>query len=193
MFGPFFLLPLFILAFFVALIVALVTVPFVVIGGPSACEPGGAAIVISEQNADAFQQKWDAFDAALDAGTPATVTFSESEVSSRAVRAAEGRVDDQDFVQNFQVCLHDGYGEISGSLNLPAFLDTRFKVRGTATIEDNLVVKVDRAELGSIPGFLEDWASDRIDDTIDVLGEDEFGHHYVLTLREGEAQIDGTP
>jgi hypothetical protein len=166
---------------------------FAVVGGPSACEPGGATIVISEQNADAFQQKWDAFDATLDAGSAATVTFTESEVSSRAIRAAEGSVDDQDFLQDFRICLHDGYGEISGNVNLPSFLDMKFRARGTARLGPHLIVDVDTVEVGSIPGFVEDWASDWIDDTVDVFDEEDLEHHYVLTLREGEAQIDGTP
>ena len=193
MFAPFVLLPLFIVSFFVALFVGIVLMVFAVIGGPGACDPGGGLIVISEQNADTFQAKWDAFEATLDAGSPATVTFTESEVSSRTIRAAEGPVDDQDWVQGFRVCLHDGYGEISGTVNLPVFTDVKFKLSGTARIEDTLQIDVDDVQVGSLPGFLDNWIGSWPDDTADVLDEDDFEHNYVLTLREGEAQIDGAP
>lgn len=188
-FAPFMLLPVIILGSIVGVIV----MAFAVVGGPSPCAPGGGPIVISEANADSFEQKWDEFDAALDAGTSATVTFTESEISSRAIRDAEGRVDDQDFLQDFRVCVHDGYGEFSGSLNFPSFLDMKFKVRGTAYIDKTLNVDVDDIDVGNLPGFVDNWVRSIPDNTTEVLDEDDFGHSYVLTLREGEAQIAGTP
>lgn len=187
-FAPIFFLPFIIVGAFLAAIVA----GFAVIGGPDPCTPGGAAIVISEQHADAFERKWEEFDATLDAGSPATVTFTESEVSSRAIREAEG-IDDEDFLQDFRICIHDGYGEMSGTLNFPGFLDTKFRARGTAYIDKTLNVDIDDVDLGSIPGFLDDWIRGIPDNTAEVLDEDDFGHTYELTLREGEAHIAGTP
>jgi hypothetical protein len=186
---PFLLAPL----IFFAMIIGLIAGTFAIVGGPSPCEPGGGPIVVSEANADSFQQKWDAFDAALDAGSPSSVSFSESEVTSRAIRAAEGDVDDQDWLQDLRVCLHDGEGEISGTVNLPSFLDLKFKARGTAFIGETLNVNVHEVEVGSVPGFIDGWVRAMVDDTVEVLDEDDFEHNYTLTLSEGEARVDGTP
>jgi hypothetical protein len=193
MFAPFFFLPLFLFMLFVAFVVGVVVMAFAIVGGPDACTPGGGPIVVSEANADAFQTKWDAFDATLDSGATASVTFTESEVTSRAIRVMEGDLDDQDFLQNFRVCLHDGYGEISGTVNMPAFTDVKYRVRGTAQIDRELKVNVEEVEVGSVPGFFTDWLGDRIDRTADLFDEGEFDHRYVLTLSGGQAQIDGTP
>jgi hypothetical protein len=187
--APIFLIPLTILS----VIVGVIVMGFAVVGGPSACDPGGGPIVLSEANADSFQQKWDAFDASLDAGTPATVTFTESEISSRAVRAAEGDIDDQDWIQDFRVCIYDGEGAISGTVNLPGFLDIKFRAKGTAYITDQLRVKPEKVEVGSIPGFFGEWVDASPDDDVDLFEKDDFEHDYTLTLREGEAEIVGTP
>lgn len=188
---PIFLLPVTILGVFAGLIV----MGFAVVGGPSACEPGGSQpVVLSEASADSFQRKWDDFDTTLDSGSPATVTFTESEIASRAMRDAEGDLNDLNWLQNFRVCLHDGYGEISGTVNLPSFLDLQYKAKGTAHISDNLVVDLDKVEVGSIPGFVSNWVGDSPNNDVDLLDKDYFADHsYTLTLREGEAEIAGVP
>ncbi len=52
--------------------------------GDQAGAVSGSALSVSAANAASFQQKWDDFDALLDGGTPSSVVFNESEVSSRA-------------------------------------------------------------------------------------------------------------
>jgi len=190
LYAPFALLPVVVLS----AIVGLIVMGFAVAGGPDPCEPGGAEpIVISEANADSFQQKWDEFEGTLDAGSSASVTFTESEVSSRAVREAEGKVDDQDWLQEFRVCIYDGEGAISGTLNFPGFLDIKFRAEGTAYITDQLRIKPEKVEVGSIPGFIGDWVDASPDDDVELLDDEDFEHTYELTLSPGEAQIAGTP
>ncbi len=76
--------------------------------GPGACTPGGDIILVNAANADTFDQKWDALDAALDGGSPSSATFNEIEISSRADQyfRKEKALDFGDV----RVCIYDGYG-----------------------------------------------------------------------------------
>jgi hypothetical protein len=65
------------------------------------------------------------------------------------------------------------------------------KARGTAEIADELVIEVDKLEIGNVPRFLSDWLNAE-DIRGDLTGQ-HLEHNYVLTLREGATQIDGTP
>jgi hypothetical protein len=158
-----------------------------VAGGPGPCEAGGSEpIVLSRAHADSFQFKWDAFETALDAGANASVTFTESEVSSRAQVWLN---DDDGVIDGPRICLHDGYAEISTGLDFPGFLDVKVKLRGTAQITDDLHITITDIDMGNVPDAFLEW-----DDEIDGSVTDEaLEHTYDLTLREGEAHIEGTP
>lgn len=65
-----------------AVIFAGVNVILAFSGGPGDCTPGGGTITVNDANAQAFQDKWDAFDAQLDGGAPSSVPLNESEVTS---------------------------------------------------------------------------------------------------------------
>ena len=163
-------------------------------GGPGDCEPGGPEpIVVSDANSDAFQQKWDAFQAALDAGSPDTVTFNESEVTSRAVVwiRDEGGPDFDDG----RICIHDGFGEATGTLSAVG-IDVKFKVTGiVALTQSRIVVQIDDVDLGNIPdpllGPLESQIEDPIEDGLEDI--DLGGHTYTVTLTEGLVTIEGQP
>jgi len=187
------LLPFIPILFFFSVIFGGLAFGLVVTGGPDECTAGGSEpIVFSQANADSFQQKWDAFDTTLDAGRPATVTFTESEVSSRAWWEIVDESEDADeFVDGPRVCLHDGYGEVSATLELPGFLDIKMKATGTAEITDELVIYIDDLEIGNVPDFVSDWLN--AEEIQADLTNQHLEHNYVLTLREGEAQVNGTP
>ena len=165
-------------------------------GGPGDCEPGGAEpIVVSSAMTDAFQQKWDAFDATLDAGSPASVTFNESEVNSRGVTwiRDEGGPDFDD--ELIRICIHDGFGEATGSLRSLGF-DVEFKITGSVELTRSVIfVHIDDVDIGNIPdlfiGPFESQAENPIDEGLEdvVLG----GHTYTVTLTEGTVTIDGQP
>ncbi len=77
----------------VVLAIAFVVVVMVLAatGGPGACSPGGGVITVDGANAARFQEKWDAFDAILDRGSPSSVSFNESAPGSpRADRRSAG-------------------------------------------------------------------------------------------------------
>ena len=163
-------------------------------GGPADCTPGGGPIVVSDALSDAFQQKWDEFDATLDAGSPASVTFNESEVTSRAV-AWINNEDGPDF-DDARICIHDGYGEATGTLQGPGFFDVKFKLRGTVElVGSRLLTDIEDVDMGNIPDPLTSWfegqADGPIEDGLDNLGLEP--HSYTVILTEGSATIEGVP
>ena len=163
-------------------------------GGPGDCEPGGAEqIIVSDTMSDAFQEKWDQFQGTLDAGSPATVTFNESEVTSRAVVwiRDEGGPDFDDG----RICIHDGFGEATGTLR-GIGLDVEFKVTGSVELTGSrVIVRIDDVDMGNIPDPLlrpfEGEAEDPIEEGLDDFGIAE--HTYTLTLTEGSVLIEGQP
>ncbi len=163
-------------------------------GGPADCQPGGGPIVVSDALSDAFQQKWDEFDATLDAGSPASVTFSESEVTSRAV-AWINNEDGPDF-DDARICIHDGYGEATGTLEGPGFFDVKFKLRGTVElIGSRLLTDIEDVDLGNVPDPLTSWFEGQADDPIEE-GLDNLGlepHTYTVILTEGSVTVEGRP
>ena len=163
-------------------------------GGPDDCTPAGGPIVVSDALSDTFQQKWDDFDATLDAGSPASVTFNESEVTSRAVNWInnEGGPDFDDA----QVCIHDGYGEATGTLRSWGIFDVKFKLRGTVELRGNrLLIDIEDIDIGSVPDPLHLWLEGQLEDPIEE-GLDNLGlepHAYTVILTEGSVTVEGQP
>jgi len=176
-----------------AVIFAGVNVILAFSGGPGDCTPGGGTITVSDANAQAFQDKWDAFDAILDGGSPSSVTFNESEVTSRADQYIRDETD-VDF-EDVRVCIHDGFGEATGTLGVLLGVDTKVKIKGTMDLSgDHPVAKIDDIEIGNVPGFITDAIEGLVEDAVEeALEEIELKHTYTPTLTEGEAQIDGQP
>ncbi len=162
-------------------------------GGPDPCNPGGGPITVDAASAAKFQEKWDAFDIILDGGSPSSVTFNESEVTSRADQYIRDETD-VDF-KDIRICIHDGFGEATGSLEAILGLDTDVKISGTLDLTgDHPVAKDVDIDIGNVPGFLTDAIEGFVDDAIDEALEDiELSHTYTPALAEGEALIDGVP
>ncbi len=162
-------------------------------GGPDACTPGGGPITVNAANADAFQQKWDGFDAILDGASPSSVSFNESEISSRADQYFSDEAD-VDF-EDIRICIHDDFGEATGSLEAILGLQTDVKISGTVDLSGDHPVAVDvDIDIGNVPGFVTDAIEGFVDDAIDEALENiDLSHTYTPTLTEGNAQIDGVP
>jgi len=160
-------------------------------GGPGDCRPGGGPIVVSDALSDAFQQKWDEFDATLDAGSPASVTFNESEITSRAVTWIEEE-EGPDF-EDVRVCVHDGYGEATGKLDGPGFVNVRFKLTGTVTLTgSHPVAEITDVDIGNIPDpLLAPFENLADEDALEQIDLD--GHSYTVILTEGTVTIEGRP
>ena len=163
-------------------------------GGPDDCTPGGGPITVSDALSDAFQQKWDDFDATLDAGSPASVTFSESEVTSRAVNWINN--EDGPNFDDARICIHDGFGEATGTLRGWGIFDVKFMIRGTVELRGNrLFTDIEDVDIGNIPDPLTSWFDGSTDGPIEE-GLDDLDlepHTYTTTLTEGAVTIDGVP
>ncbi len=162
-------------------------------GGPSPCTPGGGPITVNPANADGFQRKWDGFDAVLDGASPSSASFNESQVTSRADQYFRDETD-VDF-KNIRICIHDGVGEATGSLEAILGLETDVKISGTLDLSGDHPVAVDvDIDIGNVPGFITDAIEGFVDDAIDEALENiDLKHTYTPTLTEGHAQIDGVP
>lgn len=163
-------------------------------GGPKDCTPGGGPIEVSDAMSDRFQEKWDQFDETLDAGSPASVTFSESEVTSRAVNWINNE-DGPDF-DDAQICIHDGYGEATGTLQGWGPFNVKFLIQGTVeVVGDDLIVVIEDVDIGNIPGPLTSWFEGQADGPIEE-GLNDLGlepHTYTIILTEGSATVEGQP
>lgn len=157
-------------------------------GGPDPCTPGGDPIIVNAANADGFQQKWDDFDAVLDGGSPSSVGFSDSEVSSFADREVGSPFSDP------RICIHDGFGEGTATLDILG-LSIKIKVTGNVDLSgEHPVAQIDDIEVGNVPGFISDFIEKFITDFIDDgLNEVDLDHTYTPILTKGNAQIDGLP
>jgi hypothetical protein len=179
--------------------VLVIFVAFVVItgilafsGGPSPCTPGGTAkIEDSDANAVAFDAKWDQMNAALDGGAPASITLTESEITSRANKFLKDEGGD---IGTVQVCIYSGSGETTGEVDLPVG-SAKFKASGTVSLDGpHPVAEFDDIEVGSIPGVVMDPFESAVEDAIQELLDDvNLDHTSTVELQPGQAVISGTP
>lgn len=160
-------------------------------GGPAPCTPGGGVIVVDDANAQSFDTKWDQLSNALDGGTPLTVVLNESEVTSRANKFINSTGAD---VSNVRVCIHNGFGEVTGTVNV--FLGSgTFKVKGTVLVNGgHPVIEFQDVQVGNVPGFMLAPFKTAVQNAIqNKLDDITLRHAYTPTLAEGNAQINGTP
>ena len=175
-------------------VVAVVSAGLAISGGPGDCTPGGGPISVSAANAQAFQLKWDAFDQLLDAGSPSSVSFSESEVSSRADQFVREETDVD--VDDLRVCFHDGFAEVSGKLNSGIGINSEVRIRGSVDLSsDPATASVVKVEVGSVPGVLIDVAEtvglDANDALNEALGELTLEHSCQVVFSEGTVEVSG--
>jgi hypothetical protein len=179
--------------------VLVVLVAFVVItgilafsGGPGACTPGGTPpIEDNDANAVAFDAKWDQMDAVLDGGAPASVTLTESEITSRANQFIKEKGGD---IGTVQVCIYSGSGATTGEVDLPVG-NAKFKATGTVSLDGpHPVAEFDDIEVGNIPGVVMDPFESAVEDAIqELLNDIDLTHTYTVELQPGQAVISGTP
>ena len=170
------------------LIIVGCTVVLAFTGGPEPCTPGDGPITIAAANADAFDGKWDSFNATLDGGSAATVNFNESEISSFVEREVG------DPFSSPRVCIHDGFGEGTATFSVLGF-DAKIKVKGNMDLLGaHPVAKIDNIEVGNVPDFLVDVVKGLVESAIDdETAKVDLDHPLTPTLTEGDAKLDGTP
>ena len=162
-------------------------------GGPGPCTTDVDLIIVNAANGDGFQQKWDDFDAVLDGGSPSSVNFSESEVTSRADQYIRDETD-VDFA-DVRICIHDGFGEATAKLEAFLGLETKVKIKGNLDLSGDHPKALDlEIDIGNVPSFITNAIEGFVEDAVDEALEDiDLSHTYTPTLTEGNAQIDGVP
>ena len=160
---------------------------------PGTCEAEGRPIVFSETAAASYQTAWDGFQATLDSGQAATVTFNETEVSSRARQWLDER---DSPITELRICFTEGGAAASAELDLPIVPgDVDVLVRGTLILTgDQVEVDIDELEVGGLPGPLNDLVQTFVDDAVaDETIDLELERDYELTFSEGSVTVSGQP
>jgi hypothetical protein len=150
---------------------------------------------------DAWEAKWQAFDAQLDAGQSATVSFTESESTSRAQRFLDSK---EAPITNLKICFHDGIAEATGNVDLPILadlpgiggsLDTNIRARGTmdfSGVHPRIVIS--EIEAGNLPTEASERLKGRIEGVINDRLDDLFlQHKHSAKFTEGSVEITGQP
>jgi hypothetical protein len=167
----------------------------------SATSPGLRDALTSPELAAQFQQRWDAFQAQLDAGSPASVTFEEGELTSRVAQW----VDETDAaLRDVTICIYDSKAEARATAEIPylarlpllgSVYETDVRVLGRIDLSgEHPEIAVIELDAGDIP----DWAADPIQgDLEDIvngrLADYDIEHDYTVAYREGQLEIRGQP
>jgi hypothetical protein len=148
-----------------------------------------------------WQRRWDEFNSSLDSGQPATVTFDESQATSRAAQWADETGAD---LGDITICFFNGEAEARGHVDIPVFksipvfggiFDTDVRMRGRIELGGQQPrVRFLRSDAGDFP----DWADEPISDDVasiinDRLAELSIRHRYIVTIREGQIEVTGQP
>jgi len=163
--------------------------------------PTPRAVQNTREHSDAWDAKWDPFDAQLDAGQDGAVTFDENQATSRAsvfLKARNAPVDD------LIICFHDCLGTAKATVDLPIIseipelgnvFDTRVEITGTMDFSgDHPTLVIDEFEAGNLPGFASDELKSRVEDIVnDRLDELDLEHDYQIAFSEGSVEINGQP
>ena len=162
-------------------------------GDPGTCEADDRPIVYSEEAAAAYLLAWDGFQTTLNAGQPAIVTFTETEVTSRA----QQWLDERDSpINDLRICFSDGMASASAKIDLPFVPgNTNVLVSGTLILTgETAVIQIDDLEVGGLPSLLsqpiERFVEDVLEDeTIDL----NLDHAYELSFAAGSVAVSATP
>ena len=161
-------------------------------GSPGECDSGDRQVEASPALAQQLQAKLDDLDAQLDAGQAASITFDESEATSRGRQFLK---DENAPIGDLKICLNPDGPSASGNLDAVLGLDVTAKVSGDLSLDgehprvDNLDIDV-----GAIPGFAAGGFDGVVEDVInDQLEHISLEHQLTITFGEGTATLSGQP
>ena len=148
-----------------------------------------------------WQERWDQLNATLDSGQPTSVTFGESDATSRATQWAE---ETDAPLSDLTICFYDGIAEAHGRMEIPTLndlplagsvFDTEVRIVGRIELGgEHPRIRISEIDAGDFP----DWASEPLQDEIeeivnDRLADYDIKHKYTVTFREGEMEVAGQP
>jgi len=175
-----------------AVILAVAVLAAAFAGDPGECDSGGREVQSSSTLADQLQAKLDQLNAQLDAGQPASITFDESEATSRGRRFLD---DENAPIADLKICFSSDGPSASGSLDAVLGLDVTAKVSGDFLLDgehprvDNLDIDV-----GAVPGLAAGGFEGAVEGVInDQLEHISLDHQLTITFGEGTATLSGQP
>ena len=136
------------------------------------CELADGAEVAVQHDpalAAAFQSKLDGVIAALEAGQPVSVSFSNDEVSSRATTYLAGQ---RALIEDVTVCFEPGLARASATFADLLGRDVTVQVEGSVDLSgDHPRLQLSSVKAGKLPlvGPLRDLVESRINDVLDDL------------------------
>jgi len=173
-------------------VLAVVVLAAAFAGSPGECDSGDRQVESSTALADQLQGKLDQLNAQLDAGQAASITFDESEATSRGRRFLD---DENAPIADLKICFSADGPSASGNLDAVLGLDVTAKVSGDMLLDgehprvDNLDIDV-----GAVPGFAAGGFEGAVEDVInDQLEHINLDHQLRITFGEGTATISGQP
>ena len=176
----------------VVVLVAVFLVVAAFAGSPGECDSGGRDVETSSALAQQLQAKLDRFDEQLDAGQAASITFDESEATSRGQEFLEEK---DAPIDDLKVCFNSEGPSASGKVSAVAGLDLSVKASGKVNLSgahprvDDIDIDVGRVP-GFITGGLEGVIKDVINDQLDHI---DIEHQLTITFGDGTATLSGQP
>jgi hypothetical protein len=161
-------------------------------GSPGECDSGDREVETSSALAQQLQAKLDQFDDQLDAGQAASITFDESEATSRGREFLEEK---DAPIDDLKVCFNPEGPSASGKVSAVAGLDLDVKVSGKVNLsgEHPRIDDID-IDVGQVPGFVTGGLEGLIEDVInDQLDHIDIEHQLGITFSEGTATLSGQP
>ena len=175
-----------------AVILAVVVLAAAFAGSPGECDSGDRQVESSTALADQLQGKLDQLDAQLDGGQAASITFDESEATSRGRQFLD---DENAPIADLKICFSSDGPSASGNLDAVLGLDVTAKVSGDILLDgehprvDNLDIDV-----GAVPGFAAGGFEGAVEGVInDQLEHISIEHQLTITFGEGTATLSGQP
>jgi len=173
-------------------VLALVVLAAAFAGSPGECDSGDREVESSPALAQQLQAKLDELDAQLDAGQAASISFDESEATSRGRQFLE---EENAPIADLKICFNADGPSASGNLEAVLGLDITAKVSADLFLDgehprvDNLDIDV-----GAVPGFAAGGFEGVVEDVInDQLEHISLEHQLTITFGEGTATLSGQP
>jgi hypothetical protein len=159
--------------------------------------PGLRDVVTDPALAQHWQERWDAFQAQINAGEGVSITFEESELTSRATQWL-GAEDIP--LKRVTICFYGGEAEARATAEVPVVSDipflggifeTEVGARGSIDLSgEHPRIDITSLDAGALPGFTTGLVEDDIESLInDQLAELTLGRLYDVTFRESQAEI----
>ena len=173
-------------------ILAVVVLAAAFAGSPGECDSGDRQVDSNPALAQQLQAKLDQLNAQLDAGQAASITFDESEATSRGRQFLD---DESAPIADLKICFSSDGPSASGNLDAVLGLDVTAKVSGDLSLDgqhprvDNLDINV-----GAVPGFAAGGLEGVVEGVInDQLEHISLEHQLTITFGEGTATLSGQP